>query len=33
MDDLRGQDLYQRYGSYGYGFEPVALHIYESSTP
>ncbi len=26
-DDFRGQDLYQRYGTYGNA--PVALHIYD----
>jgi hypothetical protein len=28
-DDFRGRDLYQRFGSPGYGSEPVALHVYE----
>jgi hypothetical protein len=36
VDDLRGQDLYQRFGGgpgVGYGNEPVALRIYEIAEP
>jgi hypothetical protein len=35
VDDFRGVDLYQRYGGErsGYGNAPVALHVYEVTTP
>jgi hypothetical protein len=35
VDDFRGVDLYQRYGSErsGYGNAPVALHVYELVSP
>lgn len=33
VDDFRGKDLYQRFGSMGYGSEPVAFHVYEIEVP